>query len=332
MDFKSSFDCAISGLSDEIKAVLMRVDNGIKQSCNEIRIRIDKPLTLVCNGSKIRPDINGSTINSPAYICTKKMVQESFTRICEYSVHAHSTELVKGYITVKGGHRVGITGTAVVDDKNNITAIRDVSSLNIRIAREIIGCADDIYRKLYGDSIKNIILAGPPSGGKTTVLRELVRRLSDEGRTVSVIDERQEIAAMNKGVCFCDVGANTDVYYGYPKETAINMAVRTMAPEVIAVDEICDDNEVQAIVRAANCGVGLIVTIHANNLTDIVTKYQTLTLLRTGVFDAVVVLERKKEEYVKTVYGIEEINDEIYRRQSSLAELYIDGDENIRAV
>lgn len=333
MDIESCFISAISGLSDEIKNVLMNVDIDVKCNCNEIRIRADKPLTLVCSGTKIRPDKSGRlSTHSSGFICTKQMLSESFARICDYSVHAHSSELTRGFITVKGGHRIGITGTAVLDSSNRITAVRDISSLNIRIAKEIKGCSDDIYSELYSNAVSNVILAGPPSSGKTTVLRDLVRVLSDEGKSVSLIDERQEIAAMSKGVCFNDVGSNTDVYYGYPKECAVNMAVRTMAPEVIAIDEICEENEVKAIVRAANCGVGIIVTMHANSINDIVTKYQSVALLRTGVFDKIVILERRNNRYIKNVYDIEEINDEIFRRRAYLDKYSAGRDEDIRAV
>ena len=246
---------------------------------------------------------------------------DSFSRICDYSVHTHSNELTKGFITVKGGHRIGVTGSAIVDNEGNISAVRDITSICIRIAREIKGCAKSIYEEVFLNSSGNVILAGPPSSGKTTLLRDLVRLLSNDGNSVAVIDERREIAPVNKGICYADVGINTDVYYGYPKESAINMAVRTMSPEIIAVDEICDDGEVKAVVRSANCGIRLIVTIHADDLRDIVTKYQSRSLLRTGVFDRVVILKRGNGEYIKKVYTIEEINDEIYRCRACLGEL-----------
>ena len=333
MKLEHCFDNAISGLDDSIKKALTGIDACFKRSCNEIRIRAEKPIIVVCGGEKFSVDANGKLTDSKnGLLCTKQMLTDSFSRICDYSVHTHSSEIVKGYVTVKGGHRVGVTGTAVLDGKNNITAIRDISSLSIRGAKVFNGCCEDIFEELYGRKLSNVILAGPPSSGKTTVLRDLVRVLSYNGKSVSVIDERQEIAAMHKGICCNDVGINTDVYFGYPKEHAINMAVRTMSPDIIAVDEICDENEVNAIVRASNCGVGIVVTVHASDLRDIASKHQTLSLLRTGVFDKIVILERKNNKYNKSVHSIEEINDEIYRCRAYMDEYFPGGSENIRAV
>ena len=333
MDFERTYDGAVSGLTEELKKILLKAESGIKERCSEVRLRADKPVILVCGKEKLSVDEKGRTVKCNfGFICTKEMLKDSFSRICDYSVHTHSNELSKGYITVKGGHRIGITGTAVLDSDSRITATRDVSSLCIRIAREIKDCAKDIYEKAFMISEGNVILAGPPSCGKTTLLRDLVRIISDKGYSVSVIDERQEIASMYKGICTNDVGINTDVYYGYPKECAVNMAVRTMSPEVIAIDEICDKKEVDAIVNAANCGVRLIVTIHANNLKDVITKYQSVSLLRTGVFNKIVILNREKGDYTKKVYDIEEINDEIYRSRTYMGELSDDGTEFFRAV
>lgn len=333
MCFEKSFDGAISGLCEELKSILYNSDTDVKERCSEIRLRVNKPLVLTCGKDKIGIDKNGNSVGANrGFICSREMIIDSFSRICDYSVHTHSNEITKGFITVKGGHRIGVTGTAVVDGESNITAVRDISSLCIRIAREIKGCAEDVYREIFTDSKGNVILAGPPSSGKTTVLRDLVRMLSDKGNSVALIDERQEIAPVSKGICFADVGINTDVYNGYPKERAINMAVRTMSPDIIAVDEICDENEVKAIIRAANCGVRLIVTLHADNLKDIALKYQSLSLLRTGVFDKLVILGCKNGVYSKKVYGIEEINDEIYRSRTYMDKLSNDGYEIFGAV
>lgn len=328
-----NFDEAVSGLAEELKTTLLNIDCETKKRCSEVRIRINKPIVLVSDSAKFSVNVNGDTVRyEKGIICTKELLTDSFSRICDYSVHTHSNELIKGYITVKGGHRIGVTGTAVVDNENNISAVRDITSMCIRIAREIKDCAISVYEEIFMNSSGNVIIAGPPSSGKTTLLRDLVRLLSDNGNSVAVIDERREIAPMNKGICFADVGVNTDVYYGYPKESAINMAVRTMSPEIIAIDEICDDKEVGAVVRAANCGIRLIVTLHADDLRDIVTKYQSLSLLRTGVFDNVVILNRENSCFIKKVYGIEEINDEIYRCRACMDKLSAAGYEDFRTV
>ena len=201
--------------------------------------------------------------------------------------------------------------------------------MNIRVAREIRGCSSDVFKKLFTDYCKSVIIAGPPASGKTTFLRDIIRCLSDSGKKVCAIDERREIANVCCGICNNDVGVNTDIYYGYPKEIAISMAVRTMSPDVIAVDEICRNDEVKAIEEASNCGVSMLVSVHADSITDIISKQQTITLLRTGAFDKVVMLGKNGIEYTKEVFDVEELNDEIYRRRAYLGMLSYDRNECI---
>lgn len=213
------------------------------------------------------------------------------------SIYAAVDSLRHGYITVDGGNRIGFCGTVVL--KNGETAnLRSLSSANMRFAREIKSAAEPIERK-YADGFESTLIIAPPGMGKTTLLRDLVRRISDSGIRTAVVDERGEIAAVGNGVPGFDVGINTDVLTGCPKAQGMLMLLRAMNPEVIAVDEITAPEDVTAVETCRNCGVGIIATVHGQHLGDISARPTFKKLLDTGTFRLVVTISGK-DRRIKT--------------------------------
>ena len=218
-------------------------------------------------------------------------------RINEFSRYASIETLRQGFLPVRGGFRVGLCGSAVVKD-GEVTNLKQISSAVIRISREQKGIAQAVAPRLFRDGrFVSTLLLSPPGGGKTTLLRDLVRQLSQgEGvppQRITLIDEREEIAVMYRGQPQMDVGPRTDVLSGCPKALAISMALRAMNPQIIAVDEITVREDLRAISQAAGCGVALLATIHAANVEELQAKplYQELmagrvfrqaVLIRTG--------------------------------------------------
>ena len=191
--------------------------------------------------------------------------------------------MAKGYLTAPGGHRIGICGAAVVH-QGQMTGIRSVSSLCIRVAKEIRGAAAGIPL-----NAGSILILGPPASGKTTLLRDLIRRLSDRGPgTVAVVDEREEL--FPAGAAF-DRGRRTDVLLGCPKAQGIEMALRTLGPSVIAVDEITAREDCEALLRACGCGTGLVATAHAGDIHDFQTRELYRPLAQSGLFALAVVMQ-----------------------------------------
>jgi len=220
-------------------------------------------------------------------------IEECFRIICGYSVHTHQNSICGGYVTVSGGHRAGITGTAVIS-ADGISSVRDISSINIRIAKEFKGIADELYGHIKKNGWKSVILAGAPSSGKTTVLRDLARILASESggymKTV-IIDEREEIAACCNGVPQNDIGISSDVLSGYPKGEGILTALRSMSPENIILDEIGTDKEVTAIETGLNSGVNFFLSVHAADINELFRRKHIVRLLNSNSFDAVVFLD-----------------------------------------
>ena len=228
----------------------------------EIRLRAGRPSVCV-------------NILGDMRICSEPFsaeeIADCFAEICRYSVHSFQEEIAQGFVTLDGGHRVGICGTAVTNG-GKIEMFKDISGLNIRIAHEVKGCADEVYSRFFSGGIRSVLIAGKPLCGKTTVLRDLARRLGESHR-VTLIDSRNELSASFHGTPTLDIGLNTDALCGCPKSEGIMLALRTLSPEVIICDEIGNDES--AIEQALFCGVKLIASAHTASLDELQKRPQT---------------------------------------------------------
>ncbi len=310
-----SYNDAVSQVSQKLKAVLLSVKHSIKEECSEIRMRMNKPVVLVCKNKSmyLHPDCSVDEIAEKFYICTHDMISDTFSRMCNYSVHTHLPDILNGFITLSGGHRVGVVGTAATDKNGNVLSVRNITSLNIRIAREIPGCSSELYSKIFKNKLQSVIIAGPPACGKTTIMRDLIKQISDTGIRVSVIDERHELSCQHNNKSY-NLGLNSDVLLGYPKKESLNIALRTMSPQLIAIDEVVKKEEIDAIKVALNCGVNLIATIHASSYDEILNKHQIADLINTNSFDRLVLLMGPDSPgKISGIFDTRELRDEIIR-------------------
>ena len=242
----------------------------------EVRLRPFRPLIIKYNGKeyfvsvrkKLTEDIND------AYIVTGNDIRNTFLALSEFSTYAFEEEMRQGYITIAGGHRVGIAGKAVIENAK-IKNMKYISFINIRVAGERHGCADRVLPYLFdGNNMFHTLIISPPGAGKTTLLRDIVRQVSNGcalvcGKNVGVVDERSEIAACYHGIPQNDVGIRTDVIDGCPKAEGMMMLVRSMSPDVIAVDEIGTAQDMEAVSYAMTCGCSVIATLHGNEIKNI---------------------------------------------------------------
>ncbi len=309
------FQCAISFLSENLYHKLKNLPDKIKNEINEICLRTNKPVVFIANGSTLFLDKSGCAthiFSENLYCVNSAEMQICFNRLCEFSVYSYSESITQGFITLKGGHRVGISGTAVIKD-SSVTGIRDVNSLNIRIAGEFKGCADEIMKKVFVHNLQNVIIAGPPSSGKTTLLRDVARQISSarlgEYYKVTIVDERFEISPVDDGVCCCDTGPNTDVLSGFKKSDGIMMALRTLSPRIIICDEIGTTQECDAIQNGLNSGVNFILSIHASTAKELINKPQYNLLKKSGI-NAVIVLLSNEPCKIKEIFKTGDFNDE----------------------
>ncbi len=236
-------------------AGLLKLPQGTGHLC-EIRLRAGRRAVAVMSDGKLL---------CCSGILTRDDLEACFQELCRHSVHSYAKEIAEGCITLPEGHRVGFCGTAVLQD-GQLTTIRDISSMNIRIARQIKGCADEVYNAVFTDGLRSLLIAGRPMSGKTTVLRELARLLGERYK-VALIDSRCELASVYRGTPSLDVGEHTDVLSGYPRTEGILIALRTLSPDIILCDEISGDTA--SVEHCMNCGVKLLATIHASSLAEL---------------------------------------------------------------
>lgn len=264
----------------------------------EIRIRNNRPIFL-----KI-----GQSEQQVNYIINTNDVLEILQKICDNSIYTYQNQICNGYITIKGGHRIGITGNIVIKD-GQVTNISHIYSLNFRIARQVIDCSNKILESvldLKNNTVFNTIIISPPGRGKTTILRDLIRKISDgipeisfNGINVGVVDERGEIAAMYKGIPQNDIGRRTDILDNIPKDIGMKMLIRSMNPKVIVADEIGSTKDIEAIKYAICSGVKGVFTAHGNGLKDIINNPILNELYITDGIERVLAIDENRNVHLE---------------------------------
>ena len=242
-------------------------------------------------GQKAKIYTSSSAIEIGTERITEKELSDIFAALCEYSVHTYKKEICEGYITVSGGIRIGICGTAIYDE-DKIVGIKHISALNIRIPHEIKGIADKISN-LYDN--RGILLIGPPCSGKTTMLRDISRKLSLKHRVV-IIDERSEISGIFHGIPGFDIG-NSAVMDGFIKSDGMIRAIRAMSPEIIICDEFGETKDIESAMFSMKSGAQIIASIHAADKNDFICKVFSDKIIKSGIFEHFVFLNKKFEVY-----------------------------------
>lgn len=265
-----------------LRCEILALPAEITQRAEELRLRAGRAPGLVLDGKEqtVLPEhtVSGGELQTVLEIATRA------------SVHTYADNIRAGFVTASGGCRVGLCGT-VMAAEGRITALRQLSSVCIRVPHEKRGCANGIYPILTEEGFRSTLLLSPPGGGKTTLLRELVRRLSEDGARVALADERGEVAGCFEGTPGFDVGAYTDVLTGAPKGESIYLLLRSMAPQILAFDEITAPADVDAASEAANCGVRLLATAHAAGVNDLRERPLYRKLLDRRLFERAVVIQ-----------------------------------------
>ena len=318
------FNYIISFLSPRIQMYLSKLNENSLENIQEIRLRVNRPVVIVTASGSTFLTNSGKTSHiwsTNCIIAYKHEITDTINKMCDYSMHSHYEDLLNGYITLPNGSRVGICGTAVYD-KSTLKGVKEITCINIRIPRNVFGVSETLFNTLFSKKIDSVIICGPPTSGKTTLLKDISYQLSS-GRLgkyykVCIIDERKEICPEKNDMK--NIGPNTDVLLGYPKAKGISIATRTLSPDVIVCDEIGFNDEIDEIINGINSGIIFILTIHADSFEELKRKrIYTHLVYETGIRNVVVLSNCNQPCKISKIIKIGENNeDNIYINHSDI--------------
>ena len=277
----------ISKLPLDISLAMRRLPYEILKDLEEVRLTEGRPMLLYSGGKEYE------LITEKRRILTQAEIEQICNRLSDYSAYSCQEDLAAGFLTIEGGHRVGVCGRAVTEH-GQVKSIKEISSLNIRICREWRGISDKLVPLLLDENgaFLHTVIVSPPKCGKTTLLRDFIRNLSDLGFRVGVVDERSEIAGITAGIRGFDLGRRTDVLDRCPKSAGILMLVRAMAPDIVATDEIGKEEDLDAVKTALCAGTGLLTTIHGTSRQDLL-RSSMGDFVRKGGFQRILYLSSR---------------------------------------
>lgn len=285
-------------LPGQLIAMISAVSLEHLRDLTEIRLRINQPLLLVLGNQDITVNTMGEVVvnYNEAYLCNQDDIQRTLQLMSKNSLYAFEHQLKMGFLTIDGGHRIGLTGQAIID-AGEVKTLKSINGLNIRLAREVKGCADQIipYIITKEGQVLNTLIISPPRCGKTTILRDLIRQISMgskiyKGLPVGVVDERSEIAACKSGISTVDLGIRTDVLDNCPKAMGMLMLIRSMSPAVVATDELGRAEDIHAVREALNAGVSVVTTVHGKDLSELLHRPYVGELLQNKYFHRYILL------------------------------------------
>ena len=280
-----------------------------EEMLEEIRIRVNKPIILKFNNKEL-------VVN---YLINQEEILRILQCVCENSIYSYQHQIAEGFVTIKGGHRVGISGSCVVE-KGSVININYINSLNFRIARQISNVSESVLKfilNLKEKTIFNTLIVSKPGCGKTTLIKDIVKEISNgneslnfKGLNVGVVDERGEIAALYKGIPQNDIGLKTDVIDNVSKSIGMKMLIRSMAPQVIVADEIGCIEDIDAINYSICSGAKGIFTAHGQVFEDLYTNKILKELIKENIFEVIIFLDSSQKGKINAVYQLDKIKQE----------------------